>query len=38
VTEEIVALLDGKEAGRVHYDRGRLSFVYNEEWRNAADA
>jgi serine/threonine-protein kinase HipA len=38
VTEEIVALLDGKEAGRVHHDRGRLSFVYDEEWRNAAEA
>jgi serine/threonine-protein kinase HipA len=38
VTEELVALLDGKEAGRVHHDRGRLSFVYNEEWRNAAEA
>jgi serine/threonine-protein kinase HipA len=38
VTEELVALLDGTEAGRVHNDRGRLSFVYDDEWRNAADA
>jgi serine/threonine-protein kinase HipA len=38
VTEEIVALLDGKEAGRVHHDRGRLFFVYDDAWRNAAEA
>jgi serine/threonine-protein kinase HipA len=38
VTEEIVALLDGKEAGRVHHERGRLYFVYDDAWRNAEDA
>jgi serine/threonine-protein kinase HipA len=38
VTEEIVALLDGREVGHVHHGRGRLSFVYDDEWRNAADA
>jgi serine/threonine-protein kinase HipA len=36
---ELVALLDGKEVGRVHNDaRGRLTFVYGDEWRNAAEA
>jgi serine/threonine-protein kinase HipA len=36
---ELVALLDGKEIGRVHNDaRGRLTFVYGDEWRNAAEA
>ena len=38
MTDELVALLDGNEAGRVHNDRGRLTFVYDDEWRNAADA
>jgi serine/threonine-protein kinase HipA len=39
VTGELVALLDGKEAGRVHNDgRGRLTFVYGDEWRQAPDA
>ncbi len=39
MTGELVALLDGKEAGRVHRDaRGRLTFVYSDEWRKAADA
>ncbi len=36
---ELVALLDGKEVGRVHNDaRGRLTFVYDDVWRQAADA
>jgi serine/threonine-protein kinase HipA len=39
MTGELVALLDGKEVGRVHRDaRGRLTFVYADEWRKAADA
>lgn len=39
MTGELVALLDGKEVGRVHRDaRGRLAFIYNDEWRKAADA
>jgi serine/threonine-protein kinase HipA len=39
MTGELVALLDGKEVGRVHRDaRGRLAFVYSDEWRKAADA
>lgn len=39
MTTELVALLDGKEVGRVHRDaRGRLSFMYDNAWRNAHDA
>jgi len=36
---ELIAILDGKETGRVARDaRGRLSFTYNEEWRAAENA
>jgi serine/threonine-protein kinase HipA len=39
MTRELVALLDGKEIGHVHNDaRGRLTFVYDDEWRKAPDA
>lgn len=39
MTRELIALLDGKEVGRVHRDaRGRLTFVYDDEWRKAADS
>ena len=39
MTRELVALLDGKAIGRVRKDaRGRLSFVYDDAWRTAADA
>ena len=39
MNNELVALLDGKDVGRVRRDaRGRLTFVYEDEWRNAADA
>lgn len=39
MTSELVALLDGKEIGRVRRDaRGRLTFVYEDAWRTAADA
>jgi serine/threonine-protein kinase HipA len=39
VTGELVALLDGKEVGRVRTDtRGRLTFVYDSTWRQAPDA
>jgi serine/threonine-protein kinase HipA len=39
MSEELVALLDGRETGRaVQDDRGRLSFTYNEARRAAADA
>lgn len=36
---ELIAILDGQEAGRVTRDaRGRLSFTYNDQWRNADNA
>jgi serine/threonine-protein kinase HipA len=39
MTNELVALLDGKEVGRVHNDaRGRLTFVYDGDWREARGA
>jgi serine/threonine-protein kinase HipA len=39
MTTELVALLDGKEVGRARRDaRGRLSFIYDDAWRNAHDA
>jgi len=39
MTGELVALLGGKEVGRVRKDtRGRLTFVYDEGWRQAPDA
>jgi serine/threonine-protein kinase HipA len=39
MTNEIVALLGGVEVGRVHRDkRGRLTFVYDQAWREAPDA
>ena len=39
MSEELVAILDGRETGRVvRDDRGRLSFAYKEVWRDAAEA
>jgi serine/threonine-protein kinase HipA len=39
MTKELVALLDGKEVGRLHNDaRGRLTLVYDSDWREARDA
>src|SRR5580692_9537941 len=39
MTGELVTLLDGKEVGRVRNEaRGRLTFVYDDDWRNAPDA
>ncbi len=39
MTHELVALLNGREIGRIHRDkRGRLSFVYAEDWRRAREA
>src|SRR5258708_12576376 len=39
MSQELVAILDGRETGRVmRDDRGKLSFTYNEPWRTAADA
>lgn len=36
---ELIAILDGRETGRVARDgRGKLSFRYSEAWRTAADA
>ncbi|SCB55043.1 serine/threonine-protein kinase HipA [Bradyrhizobium shewense] len=39
MTSELVALLDGTEIGRVRNDaRGRLTFVYNDDWRGSDGA
>lgn len=39
MTKELVALLDGTEIGHVRNDaRGRLTFVYNNSWREAQGA
>ncbi len=35
---ELLALLDGREVGKVRRSRGRLAFVYAESWRGAPDA
>ncbi|TYL72560.1 type II toxin-antitoxin system HipA family toxin [Bradyrhizobium cytisi] len=39
MTSELVALLDGREIGRVRNDaRGRLTIVYDRDWRQAEGA
>jgi serine/threonine-protein kinase HipA len=39
LTSELVTLLDGKEIGRVRNGaRGRLTFVYSDDWRETQDA
>jgi serine/threonine-protein kinase HipA len=38
MTSELIALLDGREIGTVHYKNSRLSFVYRESWRGDPDA
>ncbi|MBR1160243.1 type II toxin-antitoxin system HipA family toxin [Bradyrhizobium elkanii] len=39
MTNELVVLLDGREVGRVHNDaRGRLTFVYENDWRQTRRA
>jgi serine/threonine-protein kinase HipA len=39
MTHELIALLDGKRIGRVLRDvRGRIMFVYDDDWRKASDA
>ncbi len=38
MTNELLALLDGKEIGSVHFKNARLSFVYRESWRTDPDA
>lgn len=36
---ELIAILDRREMGRFFRNiKGRVSFVYDEKWRNAADA
>lgn len=36
---ELIAILDGREAGRVAREtRGRLHFIYNEQWRTSENA
>jgi serine/threonine-protein kinase HipA len=37
--KELIAILDGRETGRIARDvRGRLSFTYNDDWRTAENA
>jgi serine/threonine-protein kinase HipA len=39
MTKELIALVDMQEMGRVSRDRsGKLSFTYEDAWRNGADA
>jgi serine/threonine-protein kinase HipA len=39
MTQELIALIEGREMGRVSRGAtGKLSFTYNEQWRNATDA
>jgi serine/threonine-protein kinase HipA len=39
MTKELIAIIEGREMGRVARDKtGKLSFTYNEQWRNAPDA
>src|ERR1035437_6149013 len=33
MTNQLIALLDGREVGTINYKNSRLSFVYNDEWR-----
>ncbi len=33
MTNQLIALLDGREVGTIHYRNGRLSFVYTDTWR-----
>ena len=39
MTTELIAVLDGRETGRVVRDkRARLTFIYNEQWRTTENA
>src|ERR1700738_3172294 len=39
MTTELIALLNGREIGRVRRDKGgRLSFIYDDGWRDARGA
>ena len=35
---ELIVLLDGREAGKVTREKGKLSFSYSESWRGAPNA
>jgi serine/threonine-protein kinase HipA len=35
---ELVALLDGREVGRVRQQKGKLTFTYTDDWRGAPGA
>ncbi len=34
MTNQLIALLDGREVGTIHYKDSRLSFAYSDTWRN----
>jgi len=38
MTNQLIALLDGREVGIVHYKDSRLSFTYSDTWRNDPNA
>lgn len=38
MTNQLIALLDGREVGTVHYKDARLSFTYSDTWRNDPNA
>ena len=38
MADELVALLDGKEVGRIHKDARGPRFFYDDKWRTASDA
>src|SRR5580658_1423257 len=38
MTNQLIALLDGREVGTVHYKDSRLSFAYSETWRGDPNA
>ncbi|HET9101687.1 MAG TPA: type II toxin-antitoxin system HipA family toxin [Acidobacteriaceae bacterium] len=38
MTNQLIALLDGREVGTVHYKDSRLSFAYSDTWRNDPNA
>ncbi len=38
MTNQLIALLDGREVGMVHYKDSRLSFAYSDTWRDDPNA
>jgi serine/threonine-protein kinase HipA len=38
MTNQLIALLDGREVGTVHYKDSRLSFTYSQTWRESPNA